>query len=78
MKTMILIPLVKTMIMMYYWSVKWPQFCLKIGDEITFTICDPYGDGICCVNGSGSYIGYLDGEKNLRAVHLNMHSVKRL
>jgi hypothetical protein len=29
--------------------------CLPGGEELTFTINDSYGDGICCVYGEGSY-----------------------
>lgn len=35
--------------------------CVPIGECVTFTIYDSFGDGICCAYGNGSYTIYADG-----------------
>ncbi|KAL7551468.1 hypothetical protein ACHAWF_016769 [Thalassiosira exigua] len=43
-------------------EVRSDEYCVEDG-ELTFTIFDSYGDGICCSWGEGSYAIYYDGKE---------------
>ena len=42
------------------------QECLPLNTCLNFTIMDTFGDGLCCGNGYGEYVGFWEGQEVFR------------